>query len=201
MRLRKETMTGEIQPAPPARRRIRPVVIFVVAAFILGIGVAALVFPPDAKIEPAEPIPVGLQVGQLAPDFTLNTLDDGHVALSDLAGRPVLINFWASWCVPCRSEMPELVRAYETHKSEGFIVLGLNVTSMDSPPDVQEFVDEFSVAFPVLLDKDGEVSLRIYRIPGIPTSIFLHRDGSIARVQVGGMTGDQIDEFVAEILQ
>jgi len=113
----------------------------------------------------------------------------------------VLINFWASWCPPCRLEMPDLVRAYEAHKAEGFVVLGVNLTFQDSLPDVQAFVDEFQMTFPVLLDEQGDVTENLYRLRGLPLSVFVNPDGIIARVQIGAMTRTQIDEFVGEILK
>jgi peroxiredoxin len=97
--------------------------------------------------------------------------------------------------------MPDLVRAYEAHNAEGFVLLGVNLTFQDSIPDVQAFVEEFKMTFPVLLDETGEVTNDLYRLRGLPLSVFVDRSGVIARLQVGMMTGEQIDEFVAGILQ
>lgn len=141
------------------------------------------------------------RVGEPPPDFTLDTLDGGQVTLSALRGQPVLINFWASWCPPCRLEMPDLVRAYEAHKGKGFVILGVNLTFQDSLPDIRAFVKEFNMTFPVLLDEEGEVTENLYRLRGLPMSIFVNRSGVIARIHLGGMTGQQIDEFVGEILR
>jgi peroxiredoxin len=140
-----------------------------------------------------------LQVGQPALDFTLGTLDGGEVSLSDFRGQGVLINFWATWCGPCRIEMPEIVRAYEAHSDTGFTVLAVNLTDQDALEDVQAFVEEFNMTFPVLLDTRGEVS-RLYGLLGLPMSIFMDREGRIARIYIGLMSGEQIDEFVGEIL-
>ena len=156
---------------------------------------ATLQSPADAS---SAPLPVS---GVLASDFTLKTLDGSEVSLSQFRGQPVLINFWASWCGPCRREMPDLVRAYQAHKDEGLVILGINLTFQDSIPEVQAFVDEFKMTFPVLLDETGEVALDLYQMRGLPTSIFVDRDGLIARIRIGAMTGEQIDEFVEDILK
>ncbi|MCI0725779.1 MAG: TlpA family protein disulfide reductase [Chloroflexi bacterium] len=140
-------------------------------------------------------------VGQPAPNFTLRTLNGDEVSLTDFKGQPVLINFWASWCPPCRLEMPDLVNAYETHQGEGFVILAINLTFQDSLPDVEAFVQEFKMTFPILLDQTGEVTNYQYQLLGLPMSIFVDREGSVARVQIGGMTGEQIDAFIAEIME
>ena len=187
--------------SPISRTQLRkPTIYFILIAitFVVGIIVALEVLRRQAP----EPNSVGLLVvGNPAPDFMLSTLDGVDVSLSQFRGQPVLINFWASWCTPCREEMPELVRAYEAHKAEGFVILGLNLTYSDSVPDARAFASEFHVTFPVLLDKEGAMAERLYQIPGIPTSIFINRDGTIERIQVGVMNGKQIKEYIAEILR
>lgn len=141
-----------------------------------------------------------LALDNLAPDFTLQTLDGETIRLSDLRGRPVLINFWASWCGPCRREMPELIRVYEAHRAEGFVILALNDTSLDSLSAVKAFVEEFQLPFPVLLDETGAVSTDLYQLRGLPTSVFINREGFIVRIYLGAMTGAQIEQYVIEIL-
>ena len=140
-------------------------------------------------------------VGRPAPDFTLPTLEGDAVSLSDYRGRPVLMNFWATWCAPCRLEMPELVRAYNTHQAEGFVVLAVDLTDQDSIDDVRAFVEEFDMTFPVLLDETGAVYNELYRLLGLPMSVFVDREGRIERIYIGLMTADQIDTFVSEFLE
>lgn len=141
-----------------------------------------------------------MAAGKLAPDFTLRNLAGEPVKLSNLRGRPVLINFWASWCAPCRLEMPELVRAYATHQAQGFVILAVNPTVEDALPDVKAFVNEFNMTFPVLLDETGEVTNQLYRLRGLPTSVFVNRTGRITHIQLGAMTNQQLTAFVSEIL-
>src|SRR5579859_2885585 len=143
------------------------------------------------------PAPVA---GAPAPDFTLKSLDGQQVTLSQLKGHPVLINFWASWCPPCRLEMPDLVKAYTAHKAEGFVLLGLNATALDTLPDIKAFVKEFGMTFPVLLDQDGSVEA-LYRLRGLPLSVFVDRKGIIRRLNIGAMSADQIEQYIGEILK
>lgn len=203
------------------RRRFRWSIVFVVLV-AANIVLVAILFPewwPRGATSPSAPAPTSggftvLQlpasgggaasaiaaIGQPAPDFTLNTLDGGEVTLSGLKGQAVLINFWASWCPPCRLEMPDLVRAYEDHREEGFILLGVNLTATDSLPDIRDFVEEFKMTFPVLLDERYEVA-DLYGLRGLPLSVFINRDGVVVRIINGAMSGDHIEVFVEEILQ
>lgn len=136
-----------------------------------------------------------------APDFTLKTINGSQVTLSQFRSHPVLINFWASWCASCRLEMPELVQAYEAHKGEGFVVLAVNATYQDSVEEAERFVTEFNLTFPVLLDETGEVTDSLYFVRGLPTSIFVDRNGLLTKIKLGSMTGEQINEYVGEILE
>jgi len=199
--------------ADSRRNMIAGMTLFAVA-LAAGLGLGAFLFlGPAAPLAPKTPLfatlPLSTRVssapapvtGAPAPDFTLKTLDGGEVTLSDLRGRPVLINFWASWCVPCRVEMPELVRAYEENKEAGFVILGVNLTYQDSLTEVKAFAQEFGMTFPVLLDETGEVTDDLYRLRGLPLTVFVNREGVITRLHLGAMTREQIDEFVGEILK
>jgi len=123
--------------------------------------------------------------GFLAPDFTLDTLDGGKVTLSDLRGKIVVVNFWATWCLPCREETPALEKAYEQYKDSGMVILGLNLTNQDVVSEVESFVQEFELSYPILLDRDGSVGY-LYQIKGLPTTFFINREGIIRTVLVGG---------------
>jgi peroxiredoxin len=175
---------------------------FILAALIFVIGViVALSAFPRVQTSPQGVLKSSGLIGKPAPNFTLPTLDGAELSLSQFHGQPVLINFWASWCLPCREEMPELVQSYENHKVEDLMILGVNLTYSDTLPDAQAFASEFNITFPVLLDNDGTVAERLYQIPGVPTSMFVSRDGTIERIQVGVMNGKQIKQYIAEILR
>lgn len=210
---------SEQNPAEPVQERhsiprtLRLTILVVaLVALLTGAGVllagrlVAVGSPFPAAFAPQQPaslaghgaLPLS---GQPAPDFTLKTLDGSTVTLSKLQGQPVLINFWASWCTPCRAEMPELVRAYEAHKGDGFVVLAINMTFQDSLPEAQAFAKEFHMPFPVLLDDTGAVARDAYRVPVLPMSFFIDRKGVIVHRQIGAMNGKQIDTFVGEILK
>jgi cytochrome c biogenesis protein CcmG/thiol:disulfide interchange protein DsbE len=121
--------------------------------------------------------------GFAAPDFTLDTLDGQTIALSDLQGQMVLINFWASWCLPCREEMPAIQQVYERYRDQGFVVLAVNLQQEDA--HVAAFVDQLELTFPVLMDRDGDVFDR-YRIVALPSTFFVDRAGLIQDLAVGG---------------
>ena len=124
--------------------------------------------------------------GFLAPDFTLDTLDGNKVTLSELRGKIVIVNFWATWCPPCRAETPALEKSYEQYKDSGVIILGVDLTNQDSLSDVKAFVQEFELAYPILLDRDGTVSSTLYQIKGLPSTFFVNHEGIIRTVLVGG---------------
>lgn len=144
----------------------------------------------DAKYGPVEMpaglappgMAVGAKEGSLAPDFLLKTLDDGEIRLSDLRGKGVIVNLWATWCRPCTREMPRFVDAYDRFREEGLEIIALNL--QESPSIVQPFVDDFGIDFPVALDKRGAVSDE-YRIIGLPTTYFIDREGVIRGVFQG----------------
>ena len=144
--------------------------------------------------------PVSAQtLGSPAPDFTLKTLAGGTASLSDYTGRPVFLNFWASWCKPCRGEMSDIIAAYDAHKNEHLQVLAINLTDQERMADARRFADEFQMPFPVLLDEKGKVRKR-YALRGVPTSVFIDAQGIVRLVNPGPITGETIQRGLEEIL-
>ena len=141
------------------------------------------------------------EVGRAGPDFSLETAQGGVLRLSDLQGQPVLLNFWASWCPPCRIEMPELVAAYERYQSQGLVIVGVNLQEADGK--VLEFARDFGMTFPIVIDRDSEVA-DVWRlggpVKGIPTSYFIDEAGVIRAFYYGPMTEEALEERLAQIL-
>lgn len=117
-----------------------------------------------------------------AEDFTLKTLKGETVSLKDYRGRLIFLNFWATWCGPCRAEMPSMQRLWEEFKEEDFVILAINI--QEESKLVSSFMNERSLSFPVLLDEKGKVA-RTYGIRGIPTTFFLNPEGEIIGKAVG----------------
>jgi len=171
----------------------------VIGAILLGglwIWVSAV--PVNATTGGMIPSP---REGFLAPDFTLESLSAEQVSLSDLKGQVVVLNLWASWCPPCRAEMPALQRLYEENQARGLVVLGANITAQDNLTAVEAFVQEFNLTFPILLDTSGTVG-RTYRMRAFPTTFFIDREGVIQRVIVGGpMSEITLQSTVEQLLE
>ena len=133
-----------------------------------------------------------------APDFMLTSLAGTKVALSDLKGQVLLINVWATWCPPCRVEMPTIQAAYEQYHDQGFTVLAVNLQEDQSA--VAAFMREHQLTFPALLDSDGQIS-RTYQAVSLPSSFFVDRRGVIRAVYHGPMPRSIIAGTVEQLLR
>ena len=142
----------------------------------------------------------GKEMKQPAPDFTLKSNAGKNVKLSELRGQVVLLNFWASWCGPCRTEMPLLVKIHEKYKGLGFLVLGVNVEEDIGP--AKSIIEKVNITFPVLFDQTNKVS-KLYNVSAMPTTVLIDRDGKIRYLHEGYKSGDEekYKEWVKKLLQ
>lgn len=124
------------------------------------------------------------QKGFPAPDFSLETIDGETITLSALRGKVLVLNFWASWCPPCRAEMPTLQAVSEQYGSE-MIVLGINASPQDQLANAYQLITEMKLTFPILLDSEGK-ALSAYRVFSLPTTFFIDQEGIIREVVIGG---------------
>ncbi len=193
------------------------IALYLLVGFIIGIVFALFLFLgfpsaeseishsvlSTASSESTETRVIGTTVSKIAPeiaaeapDFALRDLRGNEVRLSEYRGRTVLLTFWATWCGPCRLEMPAFEDRYQELKDDNFIVLGVNY---DEPvEDVRTFRDEFGLSFPLLLDPGGSVQ-RLYRIRGYPSSIFVDPQGVVRVVHLGLITEGQLRDYLVEL--
>lgn len=147
--------------------------------------------PEESDIEGLE---VGLSAGDIAPDFKLETMEGESVNLSDFRGKRIMLNFWATWCPPCRAEMPDMQRFYE---DEDVVILAVNLisTKNETVDKVADFMDEFGITFDVLLDEDSTIA-GLYQIQPIPTNYLIDSRGVIHNVAYGALNYDlMVQEF------
>jgi thiol-disulfide isomerase/thioredoxin len=149
--------------------------------------------PSGLNMQPGDPV-----IGSPAPDFSGIRLDTGaDMRLSDFKGHPVWINFWATWCGPCKAEMPQMQAIYEAHKDSDLVILGVDFR--EDADVVRPFVaGKFGWTF--ALDSDGQAALT-YFVPGIPTHVFVNRDGTIRDIVTAGLDRQAMEQQVAALLQ
>ena len=152
----------------------------------------------EAAVQSDLDLPVGTKVGELAPNFTGTTLDGETIRLSDLRGKTVLINVFASWCGPCRLEMPHLVEAADQFGDQEVVFVGINL--QENPEAVQAFRDEFNVQFPLVLNEDGSLTNNLYTPIGLPTSWFIDQDGVVRYVFAGAMTREVLQNVLDDVI-
>jgi peroxiredoxin len=142
--------------------------------------------------ETDEPV-IGLEIGNRAPDFQLNTLTGDTVKLSDFRGNRVMINFWATWCPPCRAEMPDME---QFHQDKDIVILAVNLTDSEtSVENVEKFSDEYNLTFPILMDTNLDVAT-LYMIQPIPTTYMVDSNGIVRYRAFGAMNYDlMVQEF------
>ena len=132
-------------------------------------------------------------VGDPAPNFAFILADGRGADLASLRGKPVVLNFWATWCGPCRAEMPDLVALHEGNAD--VVVLEVNVR--EELAAIEDFAAEFGMMMPVVLDQEGEIG-RAYGVRNMPTTVFIKADGTIGARWPGFLAGEQLTEFVAQ---
>lgn len=157
----------------------------------------------SAGMEMPEPDSGGLEPGDVPPDFELKTMDGKTARLSDYKGKKVLLNFWATWCPPCRAEMPHMERFYEQKaKEHNMEILAVNLTASErggnKMKSIQNFSDSFELTFPILLDEEGDIGSK-YQVIAIPTSYFIDTEGIIHQKITGPMDEEMMDRLATEM--
>ena len=149
---------------------------------LIGIAFYQVLNQPDQSVDAVE--------GNKAIDFTLKNLDGKEISLSDYKGKKVLLNFWATWCKPCKKEMPDMEKLHQDNPD--IVVLAVNI---DSENNVEEFINNLKLTFPTVLDVEGDVN-KTYKVVSIPTSFFINENGVIKEKIVGSMEFKQMEENI-----
>ena len=179
------------------RRRMRWWIIVPAAALFVGLIVVLVWGGLDNRT--ATEGSGATRPGKEAPAFTLRSFEDGELSLSDFEGEAVVINFWASWCLPCREEMPALEATWNAYRDRGLVIIGVNTPRSDPEPQARAFLEEFGVTYPNVFDTDGFTAID-YGVSGIPVTFFVDRDGIVARRYVGTLTPDSLVVWVEDLL-
>ena len=171
------------------------IIFIVVTALVGGVWIGVTRVDPDA-INPTGR-PPSADIGHPAPDFTLVNLEGDEVALSDFKGQPIILNFWATWCGPCRAEMPSLQAASVSLDGQA-VILGVNVR--EQPSAVGPFLDQYGVTYPVVLDEGGRIQT-LYRIRAFPTTYFIDEQGVITEIISGALNEPMLRIRVANLME
>lgn len=171
-------------------RRMLTVLAFTLALFLAGCGQANDSEPSAAEVD------AGASQVELATDFSLVSLDGDHVTLSDLRGRYVLVNFWATWCIPCRKEMPYLEEVSVKH-SDQLTVLAINMN--EDAERVRPFIEEAGFTYPILLDPSDELAIE-HNVRGLPVSFIVGPEGNIVYRRIGEILPEEFDLWLDENL-
>ncbi|MDT0161182.1 MULTISPECIES: peroxiredoxin family protein [Bacillaceae] len=180
----------------------------IIAASIMAIAIAIVLVnvwkssPPEEPVqtsteeEESPPASSAPEEGAVPPDFELTTLAGETVRLSDYKGQKVILNFWATWCPPCKAEMPHMQKFYEENKDKDVEILAVNLTNADNGTKaIESFVQEYGLTFPIPLDQDGQLGVQ-YQVFSIPTSYIIDTNGVVSKKIIGPMDEEMIKNLV-----
>jgi peroxiredoxin len=190
----------EAMPKKPMRQKnllLLPAVVLILGGIgaLVWLGWQTAVPQPTSNSYGA---PALAQQGETAVNFALDALDGAGIALSDYEGDVIIMNFWATWCPPCRAEMPGLNRFYEAHRDEGLVLLAIN--EEEGVETVRPFIQANYFTFPVLLDIQGRVAQQ-YSTRSFPTTFIIDREGIIQHVQTGAISERELEDIIVPLLQ
>lgn len=172
--------------------------------FMMGAGLIALGVVLFLLLRNAAPAPesafstIPVEVDYPAPALDLQDLSGNPVSLRDYDGKVILVNLWATWCPPCKEEMPALQSFYERHRAEGFVLLGIN--QEETPQVVEAFVADYGLTFPVWLDEDY-LAQRVFNTFSLPGSFVIDRQGRVRLTWVGGVSEDFLEKYVTKFIK
>ena len=184
-------------------KKSSPLPLIFVGLGLIAIAIAAVILIPrdetPAVASAPDEIPSSIpgEMNFIAPELTLTDLEGAPVSLADYEGQWVLVNNWATWCPPCRAEMPELNAYYEAHKDDGFILIG--ISSGDTQAQIEAFVQEYGISFPMWQDPMSK-SLNAFRMEYLPSSFVIDPSGTVRLAWTGAISLQTLEEYVTPLL-
>lgn len=196
--------TGSATRAQASRKLTPREIQISIGGAILALALVAAIWVFTGRNPDVQSQPMG-EVDRPAPAFTLQTLSGDTVSLTSYRGQVVLVNFWGTWCEPCKRELPALQAANERYGNQGLTIIGVNLTDDEqtqgnTEDDVRSFVSQFNLTYPIALDRDGSVT-DAFRVFPLPTSFFIDAQGRIRYVHVGELTLDDVTARFTELQQ
>jgi peroxiredoxin len=186
-------MTERAQPSP-----MRFYATLMIGVGFIAIGIMLFIFLQESASASADLSVIPLEVDFPAPLLNLKNLAGDSVSIQQYAEKIVLVNLWATWCPPCKDEMPALQSYYQKHKEEGFVLIAID---QEEPLDaVQPFVSEFRLTFPVWLDQDGQAQRKFNTI-SMPSSFVIDRSGQVRLTWVGGVSEEFLERYVTKLIK
>ncbi|MGJ7920190.1 peroxiredoxin family protein [Neobacillus sp. LXY-4] len=189
----------------PKIMALKTVLIFSIVVMGMYYVVSGLFLQTDSaltsssKQERSTNLHTGIQEGEKAPDFQLDTLEGEAIKLSDSKGKKVVLNFWATWCPPCKAEMPHVERFYQDQENNRVEILAVNLTTSEKGKnEISQFIKDYELTFPILLDENGDIA-DMYQAITIPTSYIIDSNGIIRKKIVGPIDQEMLEEIVASI--
>ena len=185
-------MTTPVEQTAPRVQSKLVIVLVSIAILALVFGV---VWMQSSKYEP-------LTVGKVAPDFTLPDLNEKDIRLSDFRGKVVFLNFWATWCKPCREEMPSMEILYKNFEKDGLVILAISIDRVTTKKDIPPFVKALNLTFPILVDSWGQTDKR-YKLMGVPETYIIDQQGILREKVIGPRDWTMLDnlQVVTQLLK
>jgi peroxiredoxin len=177
-------VTEQTQERAPAQSNRLVVALVAVGVLVLVFGIVWL---QSGKYEPPK-------VGKIAPDFALTDLDDKPIRLSDFRGKVVFLNFWATWCKPCREEMPSMEVLHKNFAKDGLVVLAVSIDRVTTTKDIPPFIKSMNLSFPVLIDSWGKTDMP-YKRMGVPETFIIDQQGVIREIVIGPRDWTRLDSL------